>query len=75
MLDNTITVPRQTLYQLERETAHVTNELEGLIDQLPSKFRKQVRGLTQEAAHIHEDIRHIKGLYHSSTYTRTDFAD
>ena len=69
-----IDVPRTTLYQLEKEAAHVTKELEKLIDQLPSKFRKQVRGISRETEHMYEDISHIKGL-HWLRHKRTDFED
>ncbi len=69
-----VDVPRRTLYQVEREIAHVANELEKLIDKLPSKFRKQVRGLSQETAHAYEDISNIKGL-HWITRRRTDYKD
>ena len=74
MQENSIDVPRRTLYQLEKEAAHVTNELEKLIDTLPSKFRKQVRRLSQETDHMYEDISHIKGL-HWLGMKRTDFDD
>ncbi len=58
-----IDVPRGTLYKLEREAAHVTSSLEELVDQLPSKFRKQVRGLSQESADIYKVINRIRGLH------------
>ncbi len=74
MPETSIDVPRRTLYQLEKEAAHVTNELEKLIDTLPSKFRKQVRGLSKETAHMYDDISHIKGL-HWIARRRDDFED
>jgi predicted oxidoreductase (fatty acid repression mutant protein) len=74
MQEHNIDVPRRTLYQLEKEAAHVTNELEKLIDTLPSKFRKQVRRLSKETDHMYEDISHIKGL-HWFAMKRTDFED
>ncbi len=72
--ETSIEVPRRTLYQLEKEAAHITNELEKLLESVPNKFRKQVRKLSQETDHLYEDISHIKGL-HWITRRRTDFED
>ncbi len=72
--ETSIAVPRRTLYQLEKEAAHITNELEKLLESVPSKFRKQVRRLSQETDHMYEDINHIKGL-HWITRRRDDFED
>lgn len=63
MSDKGIDVPRSTLCLLEKEATHVTNELERLIDTLPSKFRKQVRKLSVEANHVRYEIENIKGFH------------
>ena len=67
-------VPRSILFHLEKEAAHVTQELKNLADKLPPEFRKQVQGLSQETNHMHDDISHIKGL-HWSGMRREDFED
>ncbi len=53
----------KTLFQLEREAQHLEHELEDMVDEVPSKFRKHLRELITEADHIRDMIGNIKGLH------------
>jgi len=58
-----VRVPCKELYKVEQELEHLKKELKELIDRVPSKFRKQVRTLSEEANHIQHDVESIKGLH------------
>lgn len=51
------------LFQVEREAEHLEHELEEMVDEVPSKFRKHLRELISEADHIRGMIGDIKGLH------------
>ncbi len=58
-----IMVPRRQLFNIEHEVQHLERALEEMIDELPSRFRKQLRQLSQEADKIGHDFEDIKGLH------------
>ncbi len=58
-----ITVLRAKLYTIEREAEDISNGLDQLIEEVPSKFRKQLRDLSREARHIHDEVEETKGLH------------
>ncbi len=61
--DQKVEVLRKTLFDLEKEAKHLEDELEGMVDQVPSKFRKHLRELTKEADRIRDTIENIQGLH------------
>ena len=58
-----VNVPWKTLYQLECEAKHLEHELEDMVDQVPSKYRKHLRELIEEADRIRNKIENIQGLH------------
>ena len=58
-----ISVPCRVLFQLEHEAEDLEHALENMVEEVPSKFRKQLRKLSQEADHIRDELEHIKGLH------------
>ncbi len=58
-----IMVSRSQLFTIEHEVQQLEHDLGGMIDELPSKFRKQLRGPSQEADKISHDFENIKGLH------------
>ena len=58
-----IMVLRAKLYDIEREAEDIKKVLDEMIDEVPSKFRKQLRELSREAKHIHDQVEGTKGLH------------
>jgi len=58
-----IMVSRRQLFNIEHEVQHLERALEEMIDELPSRFRKQLRQLSQEADKISHEFEDIKGLH------------
>lgn len=58
-----VKVPCTELLKVEQNLENLTEELEHLVDRVPSRYRRQVRSLIDEAGSIREEVENIDGLH------------
>lgn len=58
-----VKVPCTDLFKVERDLDSLTEELENLVDRVPSRYRKELRSLSEDAGSIRDEVESIDGLH------------